>query len=297
MTNVMNTIVLTLLEAQVTLYQQTAAGGLGAALYSGSVAENLKVAEQWLKVETRPTGARYPAQHLLVAQYTVSIERLWSLPLAQLAGFMASQQNYVLDIIWTEEETGQWHRRTFYGVTIANSALAAKDIESGHTDNQEFQAQYYVPGGGGLGQIQPPVQTVPQYVLYRGTDGITTNIYGYAAGVFADTITGSPNPFATIASDGSTMTFAGAGSPALATASGVLDVPALHDFLPVTLPRLEFYYGATLLAVLTPDGFWAATLNDGTLPSSAAGQFVLSHSGTPVAVIAPGGTTALTFAD
>lgn len=291
--NTINTIALTLLEAQLTLYLQRADGSLGAAVWSGADAENFRQGERWLNVETKPSGARYPRQHPLVAQYELAIERVWALPLTQLAGFQATEQTYVLDVVWTDEEGGAWQRRTYYGVTISARTLASKDIESGHADNQEFMAQYFVVGSGGVGQLQPPVQAVPQYVVLRGTDSIATLIYTYAAGVFT-VVAGATG--ATIAADGSSMQF-GSDAPALVTSATGVTIPALHDFLPVNLPRLEFYYGPTLLAVLTPDGFWAVSLTTGTLPGAAAGQFVLQYSGSPVAVLAPSGTTALNFTD
>ena len=99
-----NTIILDLIEAKVTLYTVAADGvSLGSALWSGQVAERLTVREQWVVLETRPAGAPYPIKHPLVPQYEVSIERVWALPLNNLAGFSPTNQTYVLEVIWTED--------------------------------------------------------------------------------------------------------------------------------------------------------------------------------------------------
>lgn len=282
----MDTIALTLLEAQVTLYATRADGSPGAAIWSGAVAENFKADERWLNVETRPSGARQPRQHPLVAQHTISIDRVWSLPLANLLGWSATEQEYILDVVWTDEETQAGQRRTFYGVTISTRSLASRDIASGHTDNQEFLARVCVPGP--VNGLAPA--TNPAYVLYRGADGVNSVLYTYAAGVYTNLSDGSK---ATIAADGSAITFAGAGSPAVATTAAGLTVPALHDAFPDTLPRLEFYAGEQLLAAVTPDGFWARGYADDYMGSN--GAFNFAFTGTPVAVLMPGAAIALAF--
>src|ERR1035438_1269246 len=139
-----NTIILDLIEAKVTLYTVQADGlSLGTALWSGQVAERLTVREQWVVLETRPSGAPYPIKHPLVPQYEVSIDRVWALPLNNLAGFSPTNQTYVLEVIWTEEDTQQRHRRRFYGVTIEERSFAPQSIESEFVDGQQFAAQYF----------------------------------------------------------------------------------------------------------------------------------------------------------
>jgi len=286
----MNTILLTLLEATVTLYATRADGSLGGALWSGAVAENLICRERWLKVETRPSGRAYPKGHPLVAQYEIEIGRVWSLPLNQLAGFKADGQTYILDVLWVEEDTQAWQRRTFYGVTITGSSLASRDIDTGFIDGQEFQAEYFVPDSGWTGVAAAPVQTVPLVVMWNGDDG-RRPLYTYANGVF--TAVDATSDRAMINSDGSQILFAGMTGPVAETTAAGWTVAGLHDDFPVTWPRLDFYYGGTLLAAVTAEGVWARALADGELPASPA--FQLNYQGTPVAALTPGLATALAW--
>ena len=72
-------------------------------------------------------------------QYEISIDRVWALPLSELAGFSPTNQTYVLEVIWTEEESQQWHRRRYYGVTIASRSFAAQNIESEFVDGRSLR--------------------------------------------------------------------------------------------------------------------------------------------------------------
>ena len=288
-------IAFTLIEAAVTLYQTNADGTIGAAVWSGEPAENLKVLERWINVETRATGARNPKQHPLVAQYEINISRVWALPLDQLLGFQASGQTYILDLVWTEELTASgppWQRRTFYGVTIGSHTLQARGVELGFTDDQDFLAQYFVADSGDAATPAPAVSAAPLLVIYQGNAGAMP-LYTYSAMEgFVPVNTNVLATTATIATDGSTIQFAGADSPVVATGSTGLTVASLHDVFPQTLPRLEFYYGTALVAAVTPDGFWARTMSDGELPAAANGQFILDYAGNPAAVLSVGQTTA-----
>ena len=205
---------------------------LGTALWSGQVAERLTVREQWVVLETRPSGAPYPIKHPLVPQYEVSIERVWALPLNNLAGFSPTKQTYVLEVIWTEEDTQQWHRRTFYGVTIASRNFGAQNVESEFVDGQEFAAQYVLVDAGGASEPPQPVIAMPLVVFWSGSDGYYP-LYTY------DTLSGfllasgeSTTGHATIAADGSSITFFGATGPVLVTTAAGVTVGELHDTLP-----------------------------------------------------------------
>jgi hypothetical protein len=289
-----NTIVLDLLEAQVTLYAVAADGvSQGAALWSGQVAEKLTVREQWVTLETRPTGAAYPIKHPLVPQYEISIDRVWALPLSELAGFSPTNQTYVLEVIWTEEETQQWHRRTFYGVTIASRSFGAQNIESEFVDGQEFTAQYVLVDAGGAGAPPSPVVAMPQVVFWSGSDGYYP-LYTY------DTLSGfllasgeSTTGHATIAVDGSSITFFGATGPVLVTTAAGATVGELHDTLPTGLPQLQFFLGTTLLGVVSAAGLWARMIADGALPAVAGFEF--EYAGVPVMVMNPALCTALAW--
>jgi hypothetical protein len=289
-----NTIVLDLLEAQVTLYAVAADGvTLGAALWSGQVAEKLTVREQWITLETRPTGAAYPVKHPLAPQYEISIDRVWALPLSNLVGFSPTNQTYVLEVIWTEEESQQWHRRRFYGVTITSRSFGTQNIESEFVDGQEFAAQYVLVDAGGAGEPPSPVVAMPLVVFWSGSDGYYP-LYTY------DTLSGflladgeSTTGHATIAPDGSSITFFGAASPVLATTVAGVTVGELHDTLPTDLPQLQFFLGTTLLGVVTTAGVWARVIADGALPAVTGFEF--EYAGVPVLVMNSALCTALAW--
>jgi len=289
----LNTIVLNLLEAQVTLYATKADGSLGMAIWSGQAAERLSVRERWLTAETRPTGAAYPVNHPLVPQYDISIDRVWALPLGNLTGFQPTSQNYILEVIWTEEETLQWHRRRFYGVTIMERSFATQEIETGFVDGQEFAAQYFLADSGTLAQAPAAVVATPRLVYWAGTDGylVFYNYDGANGFVLADGVTTDGR--AMIAGDGSTILFDGASTPVLATSAGGVTVAALHDTLPTDLPQLLFYYGTTLLAVVSTTGFWARVIADGALPGTDG--FQLQYQGVTVGKLMPGTSAALAW--
>jgi len=289
-----NTIILDLIEAKVTLYTVQADGlSLGTALWSGQVAERLTVREQWVVLETRPSGAPYPIKHPLVPQYDVSIERVWALPLNNLAGFSPTNQTYVLEVIWTEEDTQQWHRRTFYGVTIASRNFGAQNLESEFVDGQEFAAQYVLVDAGGASYPPQPVIAMPMVVFWSGSDGYYP-LYTY------DTLSGfllatgeSTTGHATIAADGSSITFFGATGPVLTTTAAGVTVGELHDTLPTDFPQLQCFLGTTLLGVVSPAGLWARVITDGALP--AATGFEFEYAGAPVMVMNPALCTALAW--
>jgi hypothetical protein len=308
-----NAIVLNLIEARVTLYTTAADGlSLGSALWSGQVAERLTVREQWVTLETRPAGAAYPIKHPLVPQYEISIDRVWALPLNNLVGFSPTNQTYVLEVIWTEEDTQQWHRRRFYGVTIASRSFGEQNIESEFVDEQEFAAQYVLVDAGGTCEPPSPLVAMPLVVFWSGPDAPSgMALYTYDA-VNGFVVADPPSPGsgaasvgrATIAADGSSIIFTGASGPVLATTAAgpnlglAVTVGELHDTLPTDLPQLQFYLGTTLLGVVNTVGIWARVIADApsgvALPAAVGFEF--EYAGVPVMVMNPANCTALAWA-
>ena len=280
-----NAVVLNLIEAQVALYSAQADGTPGAAIWSGQVAERLSVRESWLTVQTRPTGAQYPVNHPLVPTYDISIDRVWALPLSNLIGFQPTAGNYVLQIVWTQddedENSGTWHRRTFYGVTISSRSFAPQSIESEFVDGQEFAAQYFVADSGSSWTSPGEVPAPAAAVYWNGPDGYFP-LYNYdPVNGFVLALGAVTAGHATIAQDGSSITFAGASGPVMVLAAGGVTVGQLCDACPTTLPQLVFCMGQAL-AVLDTSGFWCRVVADGALPSGVPLAFVFKFSGTPV---------------
>ncbi|MDE2107413.1 MAG: hypothetical protein KGL39_60010, partial [Patescibacteria group bacterium] len=178
-----NQVVMNLLEATVTLYPANADGTpqLASPVWSGAAAERLQARGNWLRQETRPSGRAYPAKHPLVAQYQVDIGRVWVTDdVLAPTGFAADYTRCVLDVTWVNEDTQQWHRKTFYGVTIAGQEWNARDIESGLLEDQSFEAEYFVPDSGVLSSPSvPPISgNLPYYVQYTDASG-SLLLYSY----------------------------------------------------------------------------------------------------------------------
>ena len=313
--NTENTICLNLIEAVVTLYPANADGTpqLGAPIWCGCDAENLHASERWLKRETMASGVRYPKKHLFVPQFEISIGRLWVLASNQLAGWDTAYTNYVLDIVWVEEETQEWHRKTFYGVTLNERSWAAGDVERGLVENQIFDAQYMVPAGGGGAPPAVIPATLPYRVVYTGADGISVLLYTYDAATHLFTAVATTTGRAIITSPFAVQ-FAGDAQPVLqvsATASLAYRTSAVYRnavsyrqtallahgifaaaALPADLPRLDFYYGNNRLATVTRAGVYDVDFVEGSLSAVPAGAFGLYGGGALVAVLAPGNLTA-----
>lgn len=294
----LDTILLTLLEAQITLYATPDGTTLGNPIWSGQVARGLAVREKWITVETRPSGARNPIQHPLVAQYEINIDRVWALPLGNLTGFQPTGQTYILDVVWTldplsgEVAGGSWHRRTFYGVTISERSFAPQSIETEFADGQTFLAQYFVAGSGAVGTIPAPVVARPLWVQWVSPADGAMPLYNYANGLYTETVAGQAASRATIAADGSSITFAAGSVVALQTTANGVTVPQLHDTYPQYVPQLQFFQGANLLGVVTPWGVWARTIADGGV---TAGGFGLAYQGTLVGSFTAGLAEALAW--
>lgn len=261
MNNPDNLIALNLLEATVTIYPQDNSGApiLTAPIWSGAQGEHLTVMERWLKAQTKPTGARYPKTHPLLPQYEIQLGRLWVLALNLLSGFKTQNGRYVLDILWNHEEELGWHRWVFYGVTISERNLASQDVDGGFTDDQTFDAEYYVPTAG-TGTPPAITSTLPYLVRYV-SEGENSVLYTYDFN--ARTFTGVEDTTgrAVLATDGSSnfsITFAGHAYPALqiAAGDGITKVIALEtgSARAQDLPRLDFFLGPTRLASVTERG-------------------------------------------
>ena len=321
MSQVINHIVLTLLEATVTLYPADVTGApvLNAPIWTGAPAEKLTVKERWRIKETTPTGARYGRKHPLIPDYEISLGRVWLLQQANLNGWHAGWQNYVLDVVWREEQTGDWHRRTFYGVTISERGLDDRNIDGGFTDDQVFAAQYFTPSSG-AGSPPDVTSSLPYTVTYTGTNGVPVLLYlydvtthqfaaqtttegratvGYAGvyfnAIFADdsapalqAMRSAPRAYRTGQAYRNNVVYRGGASGVLAR-SLQTGPPPVGD-----LPRLDFYYGAQRVATLTRTGLYDVVFTQ-TTPTLADGRFGFYADGVLVGTLASGEVQAQEF--
>lgn len=300
----LNLVCHTLPEAVLTLYPANADGTpqLDKAVWLGVEVNGLSIRDRWIKVETRPSGARFPRQHPLVPQYEISIERVWALPLAQLDGFIPTNSRYVLDIVWTEEDTRDWHREVYYGVTISERSRESRDRDGEFIEHQVFDAEYFVPSSG-LGVITEIPGLLPftvrwvsaneNAVLYR-YDLITDFSAGEISTVGRATLAYNPGN-----KTGSfDLTFSGEQWPALQVTNGKLEVMAFIEGppSPSDLPRVEFYYGPSRLASITRTGRLYASrfLEESILPVDLP-HIKLFASSTLQCVLRPDGVHSKAF--
>ena len=317
----MQGVCLNLLEATVALYPANTDGTpqLDAPLFIGAPAENLHGFERWLKKETAPTGAKYPREHPLVPQYEVTIGRIWALPEDSVLDWQADHAQYVLDVLWVEEETQAWHRKTFYGVTVNEHGWDAKDVENGLVENQSFKAQYMVPAGGtlagdgsgGASINPPPLPAVLPYRVFYNDANSSVLLYIYNPGTGNFTAVAATAGRATIANRPLVIRFAGAPAPvvtaemALAYRNGGgyrngndyraftgMQTAGIFSEAALAWPQLDFYYGFARVATITPAGIFGADFIEDT-PVAAAGAFSLfSSTGALVGVLARSNLTA-----
>ena len=316
----MEGICLNLIEATVTLYPANADGTpqLASPLFTGAAAENLQLMERWLKKTTNASGSRYPKNHPLVAQHGVTIGRLWALPDASVMDWAADFNQYVLDILWVEEESLAWHRKTYYGVTISEHGWDAKDVENGLVENQIFDAQYVVPASGPAGSTPPAIGSVlPYRVIYTDATGSST-LYTYDPASHQFTGVADPTGKATISytAGAFAVQFAADTSPVLATTVNGLNYrnhsvyrnsngycPA--QFLvrggifagvpsPAELPKLEFFYGATRVATITQAGLYDVEFDE-VEPALVDGVFGIYAGSNLIATLSSGAVDAKNF--
>jgi hypothetical protein len=234
-------------------------------------------------------------------QYEVAIGRVWAFEDSDLSGFVPAKTGYVLDVVWTDEDGGGWHRETFYGVTIAGRNRASRGEDREFADNQTFDAQYSVPGSGTgtppeissrLRYLVRYVSPTENIVLYTVTGDwyFTETTPGQAASRV--TLTYTPDQ-----SGKFEIWFAGQDWPALRVRSD-----SVTEFMQSVQgsvgkfagePRVDFYYGSSRLGSVTIQGVLygpAGCVEKSVLPDGAGLQFfggsVLSLAFTPGGIYA-----------
>jgi len=143
-----NPLVLTLLEAAVSLYPELTPGVPDAdrPVWDCACAESLRLSPRLLPIEVTPTGAEAPFRKAVVIGHTIQFGRLWTLDRTAAETLLGSDR-YVLTVTWTEESTGTQRTRTYTGVTLDAETLGSRDrMES----EQEITlvAERLTPSGG-----------------------------------------------------------------------------------------------------------------------------------------------------
>jgi hypothetical protein len=171
-----NPLVLTLIEATVSLYPERYPGvaATDQPVWPCLCAESLRMSPRLLVIETFPTGAVVPRRNVIVLGHTITLGRLWSLDRTLMEPEIGAGR-YHLVVTWTEEDTGTTRTRTYTGVTVdANSVEARDRMESG--EEITLAAEVMVPTGG---TTRPTV--IPELVDENGdalTDENVTPVLG-----------------------------------------------------------------------------------------------------------------------
>lgn len=312
-------VLFTLGECTLTLYATDASGApiVATPIWQGACEETLRILERWKVVPSRPSGSRYQKFHPMASTYEIVIDRNWLLKYADLADFQPSRRPFVLDVVWVDQDSGDWHRNVFYNVTIAERSRDARGADQPFTDTQSFNAEYFAATSG-YGAVAIPAITpgLPYIVRWVGTDGVV-NLYSYDATTHLFTLTASAENRATIlytpslAAGNLEITFItsittenGSGlslqiiyTPALIVKPGGVEVRSIQQTAPnlEEIPRLEFLYGGVRVASLTPDALYVFNVNDA--PASSGGLTADSDEVTADSdqMTADGGTPDATF--
>lgn len=293
----MDKIVLTVLEATLTLYPQAADGTpiTQSPVWFGAAAERLRMTESWMVVQTTPSGAPCPINHPLISRHEVRIGRIWMLN-ASLDDFVPTSGQYVLDIVWVDERTGWWKRRTYYGVTIRERDVQSEGVMESN-DEQVFDAQDY-GSACGFG-AQTPVPAAVVCLWWIGENG-TVPLYDYDSnlGLFTEVIPGMARNLAQAANTPFLAQFFGQSSPAVFIAqNGMVNVSGMVEGVPdnSAIPRIDFTIGGKRVASIDSMGvLYGSNLIEGVPAADSGGAFVLSGGTGPALII---GRSGVVFGD
>lgn len=273
-------------EATVTLYATDVSGAPAGIIWTGTQTfhNSIRIAERWTKKHSRPSASRYQKHHALFGTYEIGLGRPWLMDYPAITDLPISRRPFVLDVVWLDQDLECWHRKTFYGVTIADRELEGRDIESGMEDGLRFDAEYVVTASG-TSTIPAPSTTLPYIVRFVGATG-TVDLYSHdpALGTWTELAAGLTTGRATITIPvaDTLVEFSGVGSPSLTVNSTTLIVASIADTIPLqaTLPRLEFLYGGRIVASLTTTTLHVYGVRDSG-PVAGAGRFQFWGGGAP----------------
>jgi len=135
-------------EAVISLYPASADGSLlvGAAVWSGSLANNLRARMALEEFPIQASGARYPRVYHTGEEHAIVIERSWLLRKQLVRDFLPGRnQQYALEVVF--ESDRYWYRRLFHGVTGQTLTWNSAGTNL-FVNEQTFRAQYFTEAGG-----------------------------------------------------------------------------------------------------------------------------------------------------
>jgi hypothetical protein len=256
-------------ECEMVVYRADAQGAATDIIeWIGGCENRLEVEQGFAEERAERSGDPYSRMQFMEEVHTLQLENLW-LSRYQLAGdgptfdnpILGRDQRFVAVLLWQSEETGIWHKRTYFGVQI--NPLSITSENEYFTQRVPMRAGYFLPENGRLPEVpdlSPSGSGLVRYVSDSGSADLYR--YSFTAGNFVE-----------LGNAAGRITFPGAdgvhqfrilidGVLALAVDNaGVLntgDLDAEGGSFTSRLPRAEFYNGLTRYASLTKDGLLAA---------------------------------------
>jgi hypothetical protein len=166
-------------EAVLTLYPAAADGSslTGQAIWSGALANQLKLRSSLEPLRLMGSGERYATEHHIDEEHAIEIERTWILRKQFLRDFLPGRnQQYVLELVWTAD--GVWYKRTYLGVTGRSVGLESRGTNQ-FLSAQVFRAQRIAEADGiaSGGSIYTPTPQPGQAVAFFREDPFVNGEY------------------------------------------------------------------------------------------------------------------------
>lgn len=302
--SLLNKKVLTLHEATLTFHDTKADGApiVGSTLspqflWTGLLENRVRITEAWKVFTVRPTGSRFQKYRPLGRTWALAIDKPWGLPYPEMTDWEATRKPMVLDIVWRDEQTRDWHRNTFYNVTV-RERVRDGEVEPAFAESQLFDAEYRIVSQG-LAGIEVPLlpDTLPLFVEHVDEDGVVTLLYTYdpTAKSFSEVATGIATGKATIVETAGdlSVTFDGDEAPTLLVEAAGATLPGVTVGVPDRddLPRLDFRVGGVRVASLSRASLYTTNLVSDAAPASGSDRFELRGGGVVRAALAKTGFT------
>lgn len=255
-------------ECEMVVYRADEAGApTGEIEYLGGCENKLEIEQGYAEERAERSGDGYARNQHLEETHVIQLENLWLTRYRKESGEefydsprIGRAQRFVVVMLWTDEESGVWHKRSYYGVQI--NPLNFNSSQEYFSQTATMRASYYVPDHGRRPEeptLQPTSLAFVRYVTSSGSVDLLS--YDFDARTF----TALANPAGKVdlpgAGGGYLARILVGGVLALAIdADGVLlvkEIVATGGSFTSGLPRAEFFHGNLRYASLTAAGLLA----------------------------------------
>lgn len=252
-------------ECEVVLYRADEQGrSTGEVEWLGGCENKMQIGQGYAEERADRSGDPYARNQQLEEVHTIELEALW-LSRYESAGVirnpvLARNQRFVAVLVWIDDETGVWHKRSYFGVEIGELSLSSENEY--FTQRTPMRAGWFVPQNGRLPEM-PGLLPAGGGIVRYFSSGAAVDLFSYDFGT---------EQFTELSPSAGKFTIAGAGGGyvlrllvggvvALGIGSdGVAHVAALiasGGSYASGLPRVEFFNGSLRVATLTAAGVLA----------------------------------------